>query len=659
MILNDRDFDTAEWTDFPGLDDVSEPEQNDRALVVRNVVWERHYVQTRPGVTLQYVIDPTSPPPGGVTATGVKQLVEWPTASYQRLLLLATAAASNFVTHLNMTLGTREDILTGINSAYSNLIAEVFGSRMYFALQTDAGAGYTYGYVANGLFAGGVGSQTDTLFQAPFTNVSMAVTTPDVGEMTAGDHKVALVYLTNNGYETKAHVISDVATAVDGQNMVITITPGSVWPAWVDDVKLLLAPVSNQNTYYFVPIADGGLASATPGTTTPIQFTISISDDVLSLGTNGDDWLDLATASQVGAIRFLTSYGDRMVYITERSDALTLSGVTPIIISERGDPQRVWLFRSEKFLPSKLEAVAAFELYNTLYVLGPSWTYAFNDTTGYPVEWATPDTISESVGVRYAGCVSRRVSKADAVQVRFVAAESGMYAFTGGTYSQLPMSYWQTKTYKRINWEAPSWCFEVTDDQENQRVYFLVPLDEAVQPSHILTWDYKKGMGRNSVRFSLDNYAHADISGIELIKHPTTKRTSLWFCQPDGTQIWRQMDPDHDANPYNDAGVGIQSIWQSMKLAPVAQAPQRFAGVMMNLRGAGIAALRMLGYRGEPTRGPWQKELETAPKHLGLTTVGFNSETAYLEISNQGVANAWWRLGWLKRFSKKFLGRLG
>jgi hypothetical protein len=80
--------------------------------------------------------------------------------------------------------------------------------------------------------------------------------------------------------------------------------------------------------------------------------------------------------------------------------------------------------------------------------------------------------------------------------------------------------------WDRINWAAPYSIF-VLDDFVNQRVMVAAPLDTATEPSHILVWDYSRGLTPYTVDFSLDNFDFGEFSSLALIQDKDTNRSGV------------------------------------------------------------------------------------------------------------------------------------
>jgi len=656
------DFQSKEISRFPGLDSHSQPEESRGAKLARNISYEEDWPETRPGIGEWETYTTTSPGPGGNTIGGLRKIYFWLSASWSRLMMFSKGDADTstlpFVTHANFNIGTREDVVRDLPATTYGVVWSTFGSRLLMAFLDSNGAGTTEAKIWNGLFNSALPAPhaiVDDIFERPLTETTQftaAYSEPSAGVVTAGEHGVGLVFVTQNGHETRALELDAIHTATGEMNLRITLTPTSTWPSWIRSIKPLITTVQNPELFYFVP--DTGSAPFI-GTSTPVIIDISISDEELAVGaTEATPWFSLITKSDVGNIKFVGTYGYRAVYMADINDAQTLNKVTHIFFSERDDPQRVFADQSVRFLPEKRTATTGFQLHGTYYVCGINWTYAFNDTTDVPVAWFPPEVISERIGVAGPACVTINTSRG----IAWVAAIDGLYAFDGSSFPQLPTSYYQTPEWGRINWSAPKTSFQLLDDAPRETLRFLVPLDDADDPTHEMVWDYKKGYRKDQVRFALNDYVASQaalvIGGFDNVQHPTTDKQEIWYGDEDSNRVYRTKNPDDDASPYNDDDAGYVSTYRTPGVTPVNSGPLRHGAVQVRLTGAGDAWVDVYGYDQTKKRGAVMRDLTSGGEKRTLL-LGFNSETAYVEVSNKGMKDNWWRLGWLKSYYKQWL----
>lgn len=655
-----RDYRSREIDTFPGLDSRTEPRKNIRAQVVKNVHFELDHVRTRTGLGLFDTIDDVddlSRSHGMGIPANHYSFKHFIAADWERYVALAKDVSNNvylyYETLAGSTAGQTDVLVPSLNASITNSISTVYGARLYSVFTKNDGTALSaqQGIVWNGGYTG-TSIEVDTLFQAPWTGtINLGSSEGSAAPVTAGAHKVALVFVTRNGHETAPKLIGTV-TATGDLDITITFTPTTNWPEWVDKVKPIITTVQNQDLYYFVPNES---MAVTAGTTNPVQFTFTMSDVELTQASEATDWFSLADSADIGAVKFIDTYGDRLVYVADSADEDTFGNASSIWFSDVADPQRVAADRNQRFLPNKRLITGGVELNGVYYVFGPNWTYAFTETTDFPVTWFPAQEISGTVGIKYPGCVAKNSTNS----MLWVAHTSGLYTFNGQQYNDLPASYRQPVEWDRINWAAPSWCFKLIDDEVNEQVMFQVPLDDAVTPSHILKWDYKRGFSRDHVRFSLDNYSGFPsdlVPIIEIVQHPTTKLLEVWVLAGESNDIHR-MKNINDTTPFSDNTLGIDSVYRSEALSPVGPAPKKHGGTHFRLTGEGEAEINVYSYDQYRSFGTLTRDLDVTQYGPYLILLGWQSETAYLEVSNNATRDAWWQLGSITHYYKDWLAQ--
>jgi len=643
---------------------------------VENVHFELDHPRTRSGLaefTTISNVDTGGQSHGIAAPTSHYSFKSFISATWNRFVALADNGSNRYLYFHTMSgLPLYTDILkSGLNSSVTNAISTVYGTRLFTVFTDNDGKAVSgrQGIVWNGNYTSGPPSviQVDDLFQAPASSaVTITPTEPSAGVVTAGNHKVGLVYGTRNGYETKPTIYSAPITASGDKLLSISIDPaalsGNVWPAWVYYVKIILTTVQNTELYYFVP-GTSGITYPNPLTSTPAVFTVDISDIELTQAAEATDWFSLTTSAELGNVKFIDSYGDRMVYVVDNSDEDTLANASSIWFSDVADPQRIAADRNQRFLPNKKPITGGAELNGVYYVFGPNWTYAFTETTDFPVTWFPAQQMSGTVGIKYPGCVARNSTNS----MLWVAHTSGLYTFNGQQYNDLPASYRQPVEWARINWAAPSWCFKLIDDEVNEQVLFQVPLDGAVKPSHVLKWDYKRGFSRDHVRFSIDNYKDGEgplVPVLELVQNPNTSLLEVWALDAESNAVYRTKNRTDDASTwFTDDGLSIESVYRSEALSPVGPAPFKHGGTHARITGAGDVYVTIYPYVGSLDladsyrfKGAYTRDLDATQYGPYLFLLGWQSETVYLEVSNN-ENDSWWELGSITHYYNDWLAQ--
>ncbi len=287
------------------------------------------------------------------------------------------------------------------------------------------------------------------------------------------------------------------------------------------------------------------------------------------------------------------AYGNRTVYLIRTLGPDNISQVGGILVSEPNKPQYVTANNHLLLLPEARDVVTAFALGGTLFVLGPSWTYAFSDNLRVPVFWAPPRLVSESIGSPFIRGVSVNQSKG----YGWVGDHTGLYCFSGSNYPVVPASYKQKPDWDRINFGASQASFRVLDSPDERLVIVRAALDGATASTHLLVWDYTYGVTPDKIRYcGLWNLtADPNIGDIEIVQNATSKIKQLYLSSGTaGGDVKRikaiEAGDANDAYPnplYDDDGAGIDAAYELCAVAKAADGPQMQIGGRFRIRGAG------------------------------------------------------------------------
>ena len=471
------------------------------------------------------------------------------------------------------------------------------GPRLYVAPFNSAGAAVGPGYVIT--YKSGTFS-CDSLFAPPMVYVPSAPTEPGAGYCTAGLHRIGYVVEHRSGYIGRPSPDSGVGTpstttftpvnfvSAGSMNLSIVLNP-TTWPVTAAKVHIVMSPASNPALYFFVPGASAAVAGGTNDSKT-IVWSVS-DEDLAATGEEATNLLFLSTQTVAGVAPFNPSvicpYGDRMTYVTTTVDT-NGNAIGCLYVSDANNYQRVSPDRHMVVLPGQLNITTVAAMRQTLYILGPNYTYSVSDTGTDPVEWPMPTLVDGARGTT----APRGVTISPTSQYAWVANESGCHLFDGSAYAHLPISYYDAE-WSTINWGAAS-VIQLIDDPNNKHVYVLVPVGSATTPTNILTFDYHDGLTADKVAFSLDSLSGYSLGSMALITNElygttaaNAKHSELWLGASGIGSIMRQMSAA-DAAPYRDGGVAITSIWES-SLLPEPQPTQilRHHGVWLRATGAG------------------------------------------------------------------------
>lgn len=373
-------------------------------------------------------------------------------------------------------------IITVTGAAYAVFVFD--GTRCYAAFTDATGrkgtsVGYVYGLFSNNNFGF---PAVDPLFASPLptTIAALAITQPTTGVITAGIHRLGYIFTTRNGFGTTGPlnpvtslgVFAPVSfNAADGvHNLQVVITWASI-PAYLNPdfapfgatVQIVMTSAANVNEYYLVPGAIGGVPMS-PGTTT---ITMSITDGDLVTGTNATLYQNTLTAiNNAGPFNpsAIFTYSSRMAYVT-----IDGSGFNVVYFSDQNAYQSLSAATSGIYLEGRQIPVHGCSLGGLCYIATLEALYATQDNGGTPVTWTPPARVDGSVGILSPSCLIARGGKI------LLASEKGLYIYRGGTFPQIPISYWQSADWNRINWAAPTQV-QIADDAFDHVIRVLAPL---------------------------------------------------------------------------------------------------------------------------------------------------------------------------------------
>jgi hypothetical protein len=595
-------------------------------------------------------------------AKAITSLAQWILASASRLCYYNKT--DGVCTLRNLGTGVETNILTGSSAETVDFAS--LGARLLFAQVSSAGAGAAQARVWDGVTAP---ASADKAFQPPLTSAQMSFSTsePAAGVVSKGAHKLAVVFTTRTGYETRAcpvtagfgssGSIADLAagsvTASGNKTLRVQISPATTWPAEFVSAALLMTTVQNQARYFFVP---GCTAAVTGGGAGSVTFPdVNLSDAVLGASSSVEavtatkNYFALYSQDSSGNGPFspfkVLGYSDRAVYIATLSD-----GTSGAFVSNKNAPQWITLSSHLIQLEEKRQMITAFVLGGVLYIVGPNWTYATSDNTSLPITWAPPKQIDGRIGTPSITGVAVNSS----LGYGFVAHSSGLYSFQGGSYSRLPVSHLETPTWSRINWTAAQGTVQVLDFPAAKMVLVKAPLDGASTANALLVWSYEDGMAFDKVNFCgvWDSTAFPDIGAIAGVLNPSTGQNEIWLSRRSAGKVYRSKSTAAgDASVYNDDSAGFVSRWRSPSLPPAGPEPMQYIAFRTRLRGSGSIAPTAYSFDSTRTQALTAITASSAPGKWLLNLLDMQSEGVSVDYSNGGVADAWFLISGLEVYT--------
>ncbi len=486
-------------------------------------------------------------------------------------LLVYYATADNSVRLFDIASPTPQTVIPGDLVGAAAIFTDA-GARLYCAFFTSMGIGASGCKVISYQSAAFV---SDPAFQPPLTYTPSAPTEPGPGTITGGTHYVAYRVEYRSGFITRpspdsGNGVPGPATfepvefvASGGANAAWTLN--TTWPDGAINVYMLMTTVVNPAQFFLIP---GAVEPVVGGVASSITFTIDISDDLLfASGTDQTDSIFFLTNTVLGVPPFFPSqvftHGNRMCYVTTVSDSNdNQSGA--IYVSNRSAYQEISPDLSLIQLPGFKNIICAISLDNVMYIFGPQWTYRTIDNGADPVTWPTPGLVD---GRRGTQAVRGAVVSPAGTYAWVAVPGDGLYFFQG-VYPSLPISYYQSPDWERINWDAQG-SLDIKDNPAKKSVYVLAALDEAETPSHLLKWDYTNGFGPEQVQYSIDSIQNYDLGCIEVVENQLADMPlgvphtpEFWLGPSSPAPILRNKSPLDD-DPYIDNGFPIFANYET------------------------------------------------------------------------------------------------
>jgi hypothetical protein len=567
--------------------------------------------------------------------------------SFVNWLFSFTGILNNTIVYYCPTVGIRgwqqsgagfTSVLIPVTGAQGSSMA-VSGERLYASFyesngKIGSGIGYVYGW--------DIGD--DPLFAAPISNTIAASETAS-GEVTAGVHSIGYFFTTRNGY-TGALCPGTVGgaaatetftpiqfTSSGGKNLQLTISgalPSYLVGGTTATFQIVMTTVTNPNQWFAVP---GAVASAF----NPTVITISIDDETLAAtATDVTAYMDLLTqrTSGTGPINpvSLGTYSSRMGYC-----AIDLEGFPVIYFSEPNAFQYITADQHGIYLDGFQQPIVHYTINGVDYIATVNSHFSVEDNGDVPVTWIPPQKIDGSIGVNSPNCVTVNPSLGYAL----IASERGFYVFQGGVFPALPISFFQSPDWNRINWTSPT-MIQVVDDPLNKKWSVIAPLNDIVvnvtgsgpytvttqnhcslyqsglqvtftgittpqtitivgynqftvpshapaigatimpqSASHEMTWDYTEGDTPATIKYSLNSNTGYLMGACAQVLNGNTNLTEVWYAPFTAGAFLRRNDGTEQYPNRDIATNGTTPVaissWNQTALVPGAQDPTQVA----------------------------------------------------------------------------------
>lgn len=477
------------------------------------------------------------------------------------------------------------------------------------------------------VWGGAATPDVDVCFRRPLQISAFTAVDGGVGQCTIGTHLIGFLYQTRNGYIGQpgpfngGGVFTPTSVTLNAGLRTINVTITLDTPVdggGTANIIPIMTRADNPAAFFLVPSSaiSGSLLVPASSIAHVITFSISITDEDLAGATPADNYFNalIQDVSGNGPFNpsFVVAYGQRMCYG---------SGVS-LFISNIGNPQFITEDLNRIFLPNQRKIGYAFQMGQNLFVTGDKWTGRTSDNGNDPSTWPQPTLISDAIGAPSPNCVE----KSTVGNYAWVASETGVFVFDGN-YPQRPITYLSSVFWKRVNWAA-SYCIQIKDNATEQRCYVAVPIDGALDPTHILVIDYSSGMSYDTCDITTDIFAFGVFSSLGCVKEVSTNRTAVWIGPYGfgGGLIGHIVH--YDSAVYSDyGGLAINCIWQSGLIRRPGDADSitvRVGNVHNWIRGSGTLHQAWRGLDNSPVVVPAVLTLSPTMGQIPLSKINLN-----------------------------------
>jgi hypothetical protein len=494
-------------------------------------------------------------------------------------------------------------------------------------------------------------------FKAPYVNMSSGVGFGAAATLgvTPGPHTYAVIFEDRSGFQSRPSPVFSAAgfppaygifnTASTGQQVTITYSPTTVWPTDFVKAYLVMSSATNSARLLYVPIPAATVAG---GAATPFSFVVNTPDSVLNLGSDIGDQEELMTYDYLGAPPFRPNYvfaaGARMGYLAAEG----------LLVSDPENPQRLVPDLNVRTLPQERRGVCAKYIQGTIYVFGPDWTYAITDNGDTPNLWAPWRVIDEKIGTSHPYGIS-----VNDTGFGFVAHRSGLYAFSGGQYARLPISYFQQPLWDRIDWTALNFSIAI----DAARFQVQVTCQDRFGVAMRFMWDYSEGTGPTQAKFSSQSMTgRSERWGLMVLNRGdgsfTGQQQQLWIAPADAAQIWLLRRHPTDLQLYVDRGASVIATTYAGAYLPGSQAEALvYEHHGLQIRAAGSGDLRIGAYKLD--RVTFQQmaatALTTTPERMFTRMLDLRNEAVSYKFQNGVQFGNWIRVSYLKHFYTPYI----
>jgi hypothetical protein len=446
-----------------------------------------------------------------------------------------------------------------------------------------------------------------------FTMTAAAGTGTKIDE---GAHLFAICFETASGHLTRpgpeSYVVFSAAGGAGATISNIIAGPTGTAARVLLGTKAIAEYSGNPDEYEFFIIPDGRVAG---NSATPASITVDFYD--ADLVESADYLFDLLSTIPAGI--GLAEYKGKMISWGEDGD----SGL--VRISTTGNPES--FSEIDGFITTDTREVggvkSCFVYRETLFINKSYQTYATSDNGSAPTSWQLLD-IDGGVGSSILGVATVNESKKVTNDAAIIASHSGLWLFNG-LFAYPQLSWKIDSLWLRINKQYFD-KVQVVQDPVNTRIYILVPLDNATEPSHMILAEYCDGLSPQNIHFGLWQFPWKPTAIAAYIDASTLK--PILYIGSSDNNIYKLDD-----TKTTDNTVTIPWYYQTAYFSATSGAIGHFNGIRLRGRGAGPITINLYGEDSITTVAPPTITITSAPGLEYARIFNFQNEKCSVKLS--------------------------
>lgn len=453
----------------------------------------------------------------------------------------------------------------------------------------------------------------DSLTVAGQSAGSLAAADGAAGSVTAGVHKLWVIYETRSGFRINSR---SGGPSNDGK---ISVTAAG---SKVLDVTGIPVHSDSSVTKKYIAMTAAGLEAGYLATgdlgAAATTATVDIADATLVNQTAVDDYANYKQPGPSGMVGLL--YHDRLVLI---------DGTSRVWVSEPGLPHT---FKSNVgYLDVAVDdgdrAVNGFVIRDTLYLAKGQKLYYSQDNGDDPANWPI-GLVSDALGT-----VSPTGLDVDAAEQMIAIADfKGAYIFRGGEPGEISLAIQQKGNQADYSWADVNYAnmhkAKVTIDPLNRQVIFLVPTGSDTTPGTVFVADYKEGI--KNLKWARWSTAGAAWRGF-LTDYRNTSDVAL-LCYRASSRIVKFSDAALD-----DDGSALAWNYRFGYFEPQEFGLSLFNEILLKAVGGGSLNFTIYGPDGSSVVTPGALTLAATPGQDYSRQINVVKERIFLEISQTSL----------------------